>query len=181
MFMVNNNLFKGGGFPLFLFLCLLMSLNINAQKLSKYYTSLAQEDGTLYFIHPPQKFGSKHNTLSYDLTYKTNSDTITFNFTFIDDKLNKLDSLILCENNIKYSSCLTKIFVQYKKTTKCLHRYSAKFTFSDLQKIYNSSLPPLVNVVFGNESVQLSMKSKKWYKDADVVSKIFKMIEVNKE
>ncbi len=180
--MVNSFFIRGKFPPYFLFFVFLfLGSNIFSQKISKYYTSLSSEDGTLFFVTPKQKFANRKQTFVYDLTYKTGGDTVTLNFTFLDKKVMKLDSLVLLTENQRLSSKTTKLFIDYKNSKKCSHRYSSKFLFSELQLFYKSKKTPLIYVWSSGKANKLSIKKCKWRKKSKIASMIFELIDVNRK
>ncbi len=180
---MENNYFLRGSIPPFFFLLslfLFSACGVQHQKISKYYTSLLQENGTLYFISPKQEFSNKNNTLNYDLTHETSKDSVTFNFTLLDKNLLPLDSLVLKTDTKKIKSHLNKIFVDRQKSKFYTLRYSAQFLFSEMQDFFQSSKSPSIIVYSKGKPVSLTMKDKKWAKNQYVVSTILNVIAANK-
>ncbi len=180
--MVNNGLLKGIFSPLFFFILLMgLATNVDAQKISKYYTSLKQADGTLFFIMPKQSFSNGDNIFDCDLTYKTQQDErVTLNFSLFCPNLIDIDSIVL-QTEEKSVGCKTeKIFVDIEKK-KYHHRYSSKFAFVDVRSFYASNQTPTINLYSNKKVLNLSIKQKKWEKDSGIVSKIFDLIVINRE
>jgi len=166
-------------FLLFLFFITVCSVT-NAQKISKYYTSSMQENGTLYFIEPKQEFKNKKERckLSYDLTCLTTKDSIALNFTYLDDAIIVIDSIGFIQDNKRISSNTEKIFIETdKKLWK--HRYSAKFLFNDINSIFQQGKKTTVLIYYESKTMQLEMKNSKWKKESDIMSKILTLVEAN--
>jgi len=65
--------------PSFIILLLLNFYIVSAQDLSKYYTSIMQNDYVLYYIAPQKGFYNDKNIFTYDITYLSKSE---YNFKF---------------------------------------------------------------------------------------------------
>ena len=74
---------------------LLLSGWLYSQRLSNYYSSFPQENGTLYFLKTDHKFAGPNNktTLKFDITYLSTGDSATLNFSYFDNKLQKIEQL----------------------------------------------------------------------------------------
>lgn len=167
--------------PFLLFLFFITICNItNAQKISKYYTSSMQENGVLYFIEPKQKFKNKTERckLYYDLTYLTTKDSISLNFTYYDNALRVIDSISFIQNNKQISSNAEKIFIETDKKL-WQHRYAAKFSFNDLNSIFQQETATTILIYYENETTQLEIKNSSWKRQSEIMSKILTLIKAN--
>jgi len=167
-------------FLLFFFACLLRPSI--AQNISKYFTSSIQDSGTLYFIEPPTKFSNKthQSKVVFDLTYLTTKDSVLLNFSLFKKKLVRINQLHFVQKNNCIQSPVKKIFVD-SKNKKWHHRYAVKFSFNDLKQLFRDKQKPSLLLLFSDQSeLQLMIKKKKWEKSAELLSRIFALIEANK-
>jgi len=181
--MVNNNIKRACNSRSFLLFFFLSICSItNAQKISKFYTSSMQDDGILYFIEPKQEFKNKkeHCKFIYDLTYLTVNDSISLNFTYSDNLIREIDSIVFIQEKIRLSSKAEKIFIETNKNV-WKHRYSGRFSFNDFNEIFKQDKQALVLVYFQNKTIQLEINNKKWKKTSTIISKIFSLIKANRK
>lgn len=183
MFTVNNNKKREWYFRSLLIFIILISFceKTNAQKISKYYTAMMQENGILYFIEPQHTFlnKKKHDKLSFDLTYLTTKDSVSLNFTYSGDTLRTIDSIGFFQDE-RFSSIVSKIFIEANNKS-WVHRYSSKFAFNDIYRIYQQKNSPAILIYTDNKTIQLELKNSKWEKKSSIVSKILTLIKANKE
>lgn len=166
---------------LFLLVVTVFSTKAFAQKISKYYTSSSQENGTLYFIEPQEEFQNKQTKqeLVYDLTYLTAHDSVSLKFTFSDKESRTVDSIRLQSDHKTITGTTKKLFVDLKRKT-WQHRYAVDLAFDDLAEFYRKAEKPKVMIYYSGKSTTLSIKERKWKKEAEVLSKVFKLVEQNK-
>ncbi len=153
-----------------------------AQNISKFYTSSIQENGILYFIEPKQEFSNKKERakLIYDLTYLAGNDSISVNFTYTNNFVKKIDSIVLIQEKIRLHSKTKKIFIETNKNV-WVHRYSAIFSFNEFTKIFKQNKQAQILIYFQNKPVKLEINDKKWKKTSHIITKIFNLIEANKK
>jgi hypothetical protein len=178
--MVNNHLRGRVTPPFFFFLFSLLSIQIFAQNISKYYTASTLPGGKLYFIEPDSDFENRKESasLSYDLTRHTANDTVRMNFSFIFPEIIEIDSLVLVGIQKSTSLDIEKLFVEDQKED-WIHRYSAQFLAASLNSFFQSETPPGMLVYFNNSFVPLEIKKGKWKKDSAVMRKIFQLMSAN--
>lgn len=166
---------------LFLLAVTVFSTKAFPQKISKYYTSNSQENGTLYFIEPQEEFQNKQakQELIYDLTYLTANDSVSLKFTFTDKESRTVDSIRLQSDQKTITGSTKKLFVDLKRNT-WQHRYAVDLAFDDLAEFYRKAEKPKVIIYYSGKSTFLSIKDRKWKKESAVLSKVFKLIEQNK-
>ncbi|HLS30904.1 MAG TPA: hypothetical protein VK021_08615 [Flavobacteriaceae bacterium] len=166
---------------LFLLISIAFLNNAFSQNISKYYTSSTQANGTLYFIEPKEEFQNKQakQGLVYDLTYLTSKDSISLKFTFTDKESRAIDSIRLQNDQNSITGSTKKLFIDLKRKT-WQHRYAADFDFDNLAEFYQQAENPKIIVYYSGKSTTLSIKTRKWKKEAQVLSKIFNLIEQNK-
>ncbi len=153
-------------------------LHLPAQEISKYYISRHQENGTVYFILEQQGFKNEEASLAYDITYVTNSDTATVNFSLVTKEDFSIDSITLFNNGNKLSSGTSRIYIEYKKE-KWNYRYSSRFLFKDLKLFFDAGSPQLI-LKTSNTPATFSIKKSKWEDQYSIVKKIFALIEHNR-
>jgi hypothetical protein len=167
------------------FLLILFSLFfgklLQAQKITKYYSSSIQGNGVLYFIEPDLEYkGQKDKaTLFFDITYLSSKDTCTLNFSFTSKKLIEIDSLIFTQNNTRYAAKAEKIFIETDKEL-WKHRYTSQYTFGELDQLFQLSEKPQIFVYSDSNAIPLKVKTRKWKMQSEILSKIFTLIKVNK-
>lgn len=167
---------------LFLIVALLACSSLNAQKLSKYYTSKVQEKGELYFLFPHYGFCNRaaDSELEYDLTYLTSQDSVTLNFSYIDEHRRSLKSMTFVYAGKKLSNKVHRIFVDSKKK-KWHYRYSTRFSYADLDQLFSQKNIP--SIILGDSKsgdIKLQIKKGKWEKQALIAAKIFELINYNR-
>jgi len=180
MFMVNKHKRRGGfTSPSFIVLLLLNFYIASAQDLSKYYTSIIQNNYVLYYIAPQKGFYHDKNIFIYDITYLSKSDSITLNFSFFNKNLLILDSISLCINDECVTSKLQKIFIEHNKN-KWQYRYSSKFSFNFIYSFFteNNNKPKII-LHSGSAPILLNINKNKWEKLSNLNNKIFSMIKAN--
>ena len=168
------------------FLCFALFLllgvtGLHAQNPKKYYTSIIQENGILYFVKPEFSMGNRDHELFFDLTYLSGNDTLTMNFSYISKQLSPISQIsLISEDSRRTDATPDKIFVDSKKST-WTHRYSVKFSFDEMVSwLSEKDLPALeLKLSDGMEYIKLSAKKKQWNKNRDILMKIFSIIKAN--
>jgi hypothetical protein len=171
-----NNSFKAG--VLMITLLLFTSLNTFSQNISKYYSSMMQPDGTLYFIFEHEGFNNKVADLKYDLTYLTSGDSITMNFSVLSKDVIEVDSIQLLNDSTSLKIPANRIFIQPAKN-KWHSRYGTKFLFKDAVTFFSKENPKII-LVTKNKSSELSINPGKWKKQSEIIQKIFDLINYNR-
>jgi hypothetical protein len=166
-------------FSLLLIIC--VSVGSYGQKLSKYYTSRLQPQGTLYFIYPIEGFKSAKDksTFTFDITYRTESDTATINFSYYVDSVQPADSIYFLLATDTLKSSVVKIFTDWEKK-RWHHRYYTNFTFQEIAAIFHSSTIPTIRVVSPAGYTDHRITKRKWQKYSKALTKIMISIGVNK-
>lgn len=154
--------------------------NLEAQKISRYYTSSAQNAGMLYFIKPQKGFASnvQNAHLVYDITTFAKSDSVTFNFTFTSSKALHL---VEAEFNVTASSVRAKAVKLYIETKKLnwVYRYSLRLSKNELMQFFNASKPPSLLIHCTEEVITLKMPKRQWQKLSARNRRIFELIALN--
>ncbi len=169
------------GHPLFIvFSLFLLQPNLQAQKIDKHYTSSIQENGTLYFIKTIEgyKNAPKKTSLSFDITYLSSTDSAILNFTYLSNQISQIDSISFIHGNTSTNSVSSKLFIEAEKLN-WEHRYSSKFSFSDIDLIFKSESPAKMRLFYENESMELVISEKTWSKKSEILRRIISMIKAN--
>lgn len=177
---------RGAPSRFFFLLTILLALTMapfgaGAQKISKYWVSTKQDNGTLYYILPQEGFKSKEHRseLVYDITVMSSRDTSSVNFSYFDEKELAIDSLVFIMDDSIFPVRTEKIFVETEK--KSWHyRYSADVPFNLLRGLFNRSHPPEIMLVAQPVDLTLRMKPGKWKKLSAVNQRIFTLINQNR-
>lgn len=153
------------------------------QDISKYYKTSVQQNGILYYILPQKGFeNEKANAkLNYDVTYISEKDSVTFNFSYFDNSVFIVDSILFENTLIKYSTSTEKIYIENKKNI-WEHRYSSKVLFENLEQLYvnENDVPVLILYSRNSSPIVLNIKKNKWKRQAAIIAKIIETIKYNK-
>ncbi|PWJ40966.1 hypothetical protein [Sediminitomix flava] len=181
--MVNKKYTAGIYKSISLFFFLLLSVSVQAQDISKYFTSHYQEGGSLYFIFPQDGFvnESNKNPFTYDITYLVSKDTVTLNFSYLDASQIEIEKLSLKTEEGSKSFKTKKIFVE-SEDEKWHHRYTALIPYADIKALFKQhELQPKLALVCESEHIDLCIKASKWEKQSSIISKIFMEIDANQK
>ncbi|TAJ10103.1 hypothetical protein DMA11_19445 [Marinilabiliaceae bacterium JC017] len=153
---------------------------MQAQNISKAYSSLLQKDNVLYFIFPHDGFRNHQlgSEFEYDMTYLSEKDSVTLNFSYFDEQERTITGLEFVIADKKITNSAKRIFVDNKKS-KWHYRYSTKLLFNDLKDLFLQQNCPQLTLLTPKEKIMLSIKTGKWKKQAMINSKIFKLICYN--
>ena len=177
----NNFALRGSALPLlFFFFSPFFLLRLEAQKISKYYTTVSQKSGNLYFIEPKYGFTNKKDKcdLTFDMTYLSSDDSLILNFSLISPEIMEVDSVAFLQNEKSISSRTQKIFIEDAKKS-WEHRYTSHFAIKDIRNTFQQENSPRMAVYSDQNILIMSMKQNHWKKERDIVSKIIRMIQVN--
>ncbi len=167
------------GFALIL---IMFCLNITfGQDIRNHYVSRAQEDGTVFFANPVELFESKeHGTLKYDLTYKTGSDSVVMNFTYILKRAVEPDSIRVKTSTVDILGTTRKIYVEPKSNKDWAHRYSTSGKINDFYKLYDNDGTDAEVVIYSSgKEYTFPAKQSAWSKYSPIGYKIFETIRLN--
>jgi|SRR5690625_988806 len=180
--MVNKYLKAERNFKLRFYLLLSFFISfsfLQAQNINKHFISAQQEEGNLYFVFAQKGFKKKKLNLTYDLTYLSSKDSITFNFSVKHHSVLKIDSIGLENEDLLLKEASKKLFIETKRRN-WQHRYTSAFSFSDLEKFYEGSFPQMILYTSGEE-IKLDISKSKWKKQSSIIRKILQLIELNKD
>jgi len=155
----------------FLFFMAWFSMGGKAQKMSKYYTSYTQKNGTLYHSFPIKKvFSTKGSKLSFDYTILSSQDSATVNLSYHTQNSTLLPFLILEKDTLS----LKKLFVNFHKRGYH-HRYSTTLSIAKLHALFESEQPSI-----STKQEVFKVCRKKWDKQSRIQRKIIQLIALNK-
>ncbi|NBC82856.1 MAG: hypothetical protein GVY19_05685 [Bacteroidetes bacterium] len=182
-----NNKITGGrtvllSFFAFLFLFVSHTSVGLSQKITKHYASSIQENGVLYYVFPFEGFKEVDGKgeMTYDITYHTANDSAVVHISLYSPKNLGLQSAIINYDTLRLITKLQKVLVEsYKKDWH--YRYKFKLTLSDLNSIFNATVPPVINITADSENIKLHIRNRKWRKQSDIVRKIINLIKLNNE
>lgn len=183
MFMVNKKLKRGCiAYPFLIISWLIVTNTCDAQKISRYYKSSVQGNSTLYFVMPDMKFSNvqKGGTFFFDITILTSNDSATVNFSFIDNSIRQIDSLLFVLKDKWLSSNSKKIFIEPQKA-RWNHRYTSKFSLSDFMVLFAQENRPKVVISSKSGIEELEIRQGVWKRNAAIVTQILTMIKLSKE
>lgn len=160
-----------------LILSFLLQPVLFSQNLDKFYSSRVQEGGDIFFVFPNQDFKNtaNHSAFIFDLTLRENHDTTHLNFTYSTLEPSPARQLRIKSGDYTIVSQTKKLYVDFVKH-KWEHRYSASFSFDDLQKITSSATPCQFEVETKNATLVYVIRPKKWQKYTNALDKVFYII-----
>jgi len=161
-----------------LVLLICFSMPASAQKLSKYYTSHYQSGGSLYFLHPNDKFRNTddRSELHFDVTYLLNQDSVTVNFTTFSDKPQRADSIYFVYGSDTTGAPASQLFLDFEKR-KWRNRYSAVLPYGMFASFIVASTPPQIMVTSHGHDFLYAIKHRHWQKYAEAMRKVIHIIE----
>jgi hypothetical protein len=164
------------------FILLFLSQAGYGQKLSKHYVSYPKDSTILYFIYGFGDWKNKasHATLTYDLTYETSGDSLTFNFTYADRNSIEIDSLAIRSGDHMISAKTGRLFVDIKKN-KFQYRYTTRFPFKEFKTVFIDHPSPveMVLTTHRQQPVIMTIDNSQWEKQRDIIRKVLTLIEMN--
>ncbi|MCO5247716.1 MAG: hypothetical protein M9887_02035 [Chitinophagales bacterium] len=172
---------KGLPFKSILLLMLFMlSYSLYAKKIQSYYTTLVQEDGTLYHIYSLYEYPAhnKKAVLNFDLTYKTSQDSVTINYSIVDKAPILAKSISLETSKEKIELLTNRLFIE-KKKSRWISRYTSIVGKNQIVNIINDSEPLNIIVEQENQKLKFEINGKKWSKQRKITQQIFSIISLN--
>ena len=157
---------------------LFATFTAQSQSLKRYYVSNLQAKGVLYFILPQNIFKSADTDFTYDITYMSKADSVTFNFTVFAKDFFQVQQLQLQTNTSKVQVPVQKLYVEAKKAGWTA-RYSTKISYADMQDFFKNKNTPQVVLQQNGSSKTLSCKAKQWKKTSTINNKIVQVINYN--
>lgn len=159
---------------------ILCSFSVLSQNVKNKYTSHRTENGSVFFIYPQKGFESKNisEKLEYDITYLSSSDSVTYNFTFVNTVASPVDSVSFKVNERTLTAAAEMLFVSPQKN-KWKHRVSVRIPQGDIKELYNQAVPYNLLLHSAKGDIQFDISQKKWDEHKSIVNKIFEIIKYN--
>ncbi|MCU0329066.1 MAG: hypothetical protein MUE53_08750 [Chitinophagales bacterium] len=151
-----------------------------SQNINKIHTSKNIANGVLYFIHksPIYKDSFKNATLSYQINYSSNKDSLTFFVTLVSNKLVVYDNIKLFNSSKISSAPLQKLYVE-PKSQKYVTRYNSMLSFNEFKDlISNEEFMKIMIVSNHDKSMTLEIARKKNIQNT--IKEVFDLILLNK-
>lgn len=176
-----------GIFPLFedmrfftLLLFVLFAVSCPAQSIDKRYRSTITQKGTLHFFRP-MKLTKVENMdkFVYDMTYISNTDSVTLNFTIeiknpqmIEKVELQADGVIATENTPKmlYRDVLSSTYVE---------RISVRLPYKDIEQAFKSETPLSFLTTLSDGTIcKATYPKSKWKKENANITRILQSIKL---
>ncbi|MEG1611960.1 MAG: hypothetical protein RR318_05035 [Alistipes sp.] len=118
--------------------------------------------------------------LTFDLTYKQNSKTVTLNFTYFTKQPFPADSVQFVHDATTLSGVVWKLYIEPdRKVWK--HRYTLSEKFEKFAPFFSNDGTAEAIVYSAGSVCHYKMKQSAWSSYAPVGFKIFEMIEINEK
>lgn len=151
-----------------------------AVKVEDRYVMKAFEGGQLYFVLPfdiPST--DKQKDLSADITYLTNSDSVTLNITVRTPNELAPDSIVL-QAGEHYNITDYETFYIERDNNLWVHRYSLRFPMAVLKRAYTSSAPYTLTVFAPGQTYSYAFAQRTWQKEQDWMNRLLHIIDTNR-
>lgn len=151
-----------------------------SQNISRYYRSLVQIDGTIYFIMPKGRFIDKpeKGVFVYDITYKSNEDSAKINFSYLSNNIIRIDSVGFLYTNKRILSKTERIQIESKRRS-INNRFTAYLEYQVLIDLFNQEYPPTIILSTSEGIIMLDTKKSTWRKQSGIVRKILSIVSFN--
>lgn len=180
--MENNRTIKGLQFIVTLLFTFVLTQSVVGQDFKKYYKSQKKEESTLYFIPSNISFKSSTsgNHLTYDITYRTDWDSVIINISFFSKSIFDISQIILDNTTSKVSLETNKMFVE--KGKKYWHnRYSIRIEKSIYSSLFLGENKINIQTCNPNLCETLTTKQKDWEHHILINQHINDLILLNKQ
>lgn len=166
---------------LFAIIGIVAALGAAAQSAEGRYVSRMTRDGTLFFVMP-HKLGETESIKSfeYDMTLLSWTDSVTVNFTFLSDRMERPTDLRIC-SGVSVFACgrYQPLYTDIKKNRYEI-RITASFPVEALKAIINSPDPPVFRFRQEGEDASATYRRAAWRKDSRKLQDIFRLYEYSK-
>jgi|GEM_PF-3845360 len=165
---------------LLLFIVFLPVLNARGQDYKKYYKSQTKENNTLYFFPANTVFKSKDKkqTLVYDITFRTDWDSVIVNFSYLSKKAGAVDHLTISGNGTEIKEYTRKLFIEKEK--KYWHnRYSISLSKDLFFSLFTSKTPLTINVCMKSDCDIMQTSDRDWKFHASIIEHVHQLILLN--
>ena len=161
---------------------LLLSTSFYAISIEDRYVMRVVNDGQLYFILPYEIPSSAYRTKAAmaDITYLTTTDSVTMNVSVWGKDVLKADSILLITEDDRVVCDFQTFFIEMDGKL-WLHRYSLRYPYADLCRLYSSPSPFILRIYAESKEVQYTYLAKAWKKESVWMNQILQMIMSNKE
>ena len=158
---------------------LFFSIATFGQSISKRYSTHLNTSGVVYFF-TPQKVtkGEKGYSLEYDMTYVTNTDSITVNLTLKSPKSERIKLLSLRNSSDSVWSDKLKLFYVDKISKGYEFRIHTTLLFSDIKKMFRSPEALEFSLVQGDQTLNFGYANRSWKKEMKCMEDIFNLIKI---
>ncbi len=139
------------------------------------------ENGQVYFILPYDipALTAKTKPLSVDITYLTNSDSVTMNMSVWTAEELSTDSIVFVTDVPFRVSDFQTLFIE-QNGKLWMHRYSVRYPLRNLKRIYTASSPFVINIYAGEQIVQYGFANKAWVKQQEWMNNVLHIIDTNR-
>jgi hypothetical protein len=179
--MVNKLILNGLQYKVALLLFFISLSQVDAKDFKKYYKSQIKEGSTLYYIPSNISFSSKttDNHLSYDITYRTDWDSVIINVSFFTKTIYDIDSIRFRNSTTEINTKTHKFFVEKEK--KYWHnRYSVSIEKNIYNLLFLSNEKISINPCKLNFCDTLIINQKNWNLHMYINQHVNDLIELNK-
>ena len=152
-----------------------------SNKIEDRYVMRPLEKGQLYFIVPfdlPAQ-SAKTKEMSIDITYLTQSDSITMNMSVWSINELMTDSIVYVGEKKFVIRDFQTFFIE-KDNKLWLHRYSVRFPLSNLALLYSETKPYKIIFYDRSNQIQYGYSLKQWEKEKNWMNQIIHIIITNK-
>ena len=163
-----------------LLLMLMLSLTSIAGNINKLYRSALTEKGTLYFFFEqkmPKDKGSKAiKPLYFDVTYLSESDTVSIKTTVLSYNAYKQPSITIIKADEQKSEIATVVIFRDVKKKGYINRIEIKMPRSEYRQLYNTDKPFTID--FGEQN-SFKFSDSQWKKHREAINKVWEIIDLN--
>lgn len=164
-----------------LFLILLHSVTLCAEKLEDRYVTRLLPDGLLFFIVPYELPNlQKEYAAELDVTYIIQQDSITLNMSVLTANIIQTDSIQFVGKSKKTITDFETFFID-KSGKKFIHRYSCRLPYSYFEELYYADIPFQMNIYADKGQVHYGYSAKSWQKERTWMQQIMLIIKRNQQ
>ena len=167
---------------LLIFLSIGFCFSAFAVKLDERYVMKPFEGGQIYFILPysiPSEATSTKDLLA-DITYLTNSDSVTINLSVWSKNELQADSIVFIGNQ-RMSLCKFQTFFIEKDEKQWHHRYSMHIPLESLNSLYKNPVPFALCIYAQEGILRYANSVRMWKTEQEWMNQILHIILRNKK
>lgn len=137
------------------------------------YNSFRSKDGILYFFNPQKLKETKNiKSFEYDMTMLTWTDSVTINFTIVSESMSMPTDLSILSGESKYECHdYSLLYVDLQKRDYKV-RITSKFPLQEVEKIVESTIPPIFEFKQNDILRTATYKRKAWETDREKIKQI---------